>query len=100
MDARIYLDRSPKPLVWATTRTLYEQNKFGSTKGDADLVADLTKVDGFVQRRFDGRKELYVDGSRFVQLELSGVTNVDALTLYSMTLDGAIYQGPNPQGGQ
>lgn len=89
LDARIFLDRSLTPVVWEVTRTSEEANGFASTAGESDWVGDLTKASGFLQRRIDGHKEIYLDGSRFVTTEIAGVSNSDTVTIYEITVDGA-----------
>lgn len=89
VDARVYLDRSTEPVQWETTYTSESANGFSSSEGESDLVADLTKETGFVQRRLSGHKELYVDGPRFVSVELEGVSNAEEVRVISMMLDGA-----------
>lgn len=90
LDARLFLDRASTPVLWDTTYASADQNQFSSTQGTPDLTADLTKASGFVQRRMDGRREFYVDGLRYVQIELVGIGNQDGVTVYRLTLDGAV----------
>jgi hypothetical protein len=87
-DALLYLDRSKTPILWDGTETSEQGNGFASTAGDPALTADLTKPSGFVQKRIDGRREFYVDGSRFVELEFQGVSGQDQVTVYQATIDG------------
>jgi hypothetical protein len=89
-DALLYLDRSNSPILWDETETSEQGNGFASTKGSAALTADLTKPSGFVQKRIDGRREFYVDGPRFVELELQGVSGQDQVTVYQIVIDGVV----------
>ena len=89
LDARLFIDRSQVAVAWATNYVSADANGFASTCGNTDLVADLTKPSGFVQRRIDDHRELYIDGPRFVTLEIGGVSNQDPVTIYQITLDGA-----------
>jgi hypothetical protein len=90
MDARVYYDRSRDPVGWGFSYTSEEAMGFASTDGEADLVADLTKPIGLVQRRLDWRKEFYIDGPRLVQVELAGVAGAGPVTLYGVQIDGAV----------
>lgn len=89
LDASLYLDRSGTPVVWQTTYSDTASNGFSSEEGHSELVADLTKESGFVQRRLGGHKELYIDGPRFVSLGLEGFANAEEVRLISITIDGA-----------
>ncbi len=89
LAARVFFDRSRDPVEWAYDLDSTQSMGFSSEDGDTQLVADLTKASGFVQRRLDGHKELLIDGPRFVQAELSGRSNADPITVYEATIDGA-----------
>lgn len=93
LDARLYLDRSPDPVLWGFTQSDERSDGFASEEGSPDLVADLTKPTGLVQRRMDGRKDLYLDGPRFLAWELRGATNADDVSVYQVTIDGVQGRG-------
>jgi hypothetical protein len=88
LDARLYLDRGVSPVTWDYSQSTSEADGFAVTKDQTDWVADLTKANGLVQRRIDGQKELYIDGQRLVSWEFAGVTNMDQVSLYQITIDG------------
>lgn len=93
MTARVYLDQSGDPVVWQNPYSLTEGTGVRSAKDSPDLVADLTKSLGFIQKRYDGHREYYADGPRFVSLDLSGVQGVDRVQLYQVTIDGVLGAG-------
>lgn len=88
LDARLYHDRSLEPIEWGTTFTTEESGGFSSEQGSPFLVADLSKPIGFVQKRLDGFREHYIDGPRYLQVELAGVSNSDLVSIHGVVLDG------------
>jgi hypothetical protein len=90
MDLRLRLDFSGDPVAWGTTMNSSAGNGVASLKGSSDLVCDLTKRNGFLQKRLPGFRELYLDGKRFVQLELAGFATRDPQAIYQLILDGAM----------
>lgn len=99
LDARLFLDRAATPLLFDTTYTSADANQFASNMGQSDLIADMTKRTGFVQKRLDGFREFNTDGPRFVQVEIAGVSNQDRVSVFQMSLDGAIAVASQGQGG-
>lgn len=89
VEARLFFDRSSQPVVFANTVAGKDYGGFDSQAGDPALRGDLTRPIGYAQRRLDGFRELYADGPRFVEMQLSGVTNQDQVRIYQMGLDGA-----------
>lgn len=90
LDVRVYHDHSTSPKVWRTDQNSTERSGMASTAGSADLVADLTKTNGFVQQRLDQGREQHIDGPRFVAVELRGVNGREPVTVYQLVLDGAV----------
>ena len=88
IEVRLYQDRNPDAVLWGGTTSQADYNGFSTIANDEVLLGDLTRKNGFLQKRLDGFKDLYADGPRFMQLILSGVTNEDILRIYSMTVDG------------
>lgn len=88
IEVRLYPDRSGNPVLWGTSTLANDNNGFATTQGDPVLLGDLTRANGFLQKRMDGFRDLYADGARFVQLQLSGVVNQDSVRIYQMSLDG------------
>jgi hypothetical protein len=89
MDVRIYHDLGSVPEEWWTEYVSADANGVESTRGEPDLVVDLTKTLGFAQKRMDDARETFIDGNRFVSVELRGVTNLDRQAVYSIRIDGA-----------
>lgn len=90
LSAQLYVDRSLNPITWEYTRTQVTADGFSSEKGSSELIADLTKPSGFVQKRLDGQKDLYIDGHRVITWDFSGVSNQEQVCLYQITLDGVL----------
>jgi hypothetical protein len=59
-----------------------------STAGESDFRIDLTKRSGVAQKVYPGHREHFSDGPRFVQLELSGATNEEIVSIYQITAEG------------
>lgn len=88
IEVRAYQDRSGFPVLWGSSSSQADDNGFSTMEGDEVLLGDLTRRNGFLQKRLDGFRDLYADGPRFLQLQLSGVINQDILRLYSLSVDG------------
>src|SRR5262245_227981 len=88
----LYQDRDKSPVVWAANHRPADLSSIGTARGDDAMTGDLTGKLGFMQRRLDSHKELYIDGPRLFSWELRGVTNRDKAVIYQITLDGA--EGP------
>jgi hypothetical protein len=91
--AYFYADRSGGPVVWRSDYGPSQLNSLGTERGDAAMTGDLSAPGGWMQRRMDGHKELYIDGQRLFSWELQGVTNGDPAVIYQVTLDGAVGGG-------
>lgn len=89
MDLRLYLDFSDTPLSWGMDVLSADGDGISAATNNPDLEVDLTKLTGFVQKRFGSKREFYLDGPRFVQLGLRGFGGQDPQSVYEMTLDGA-----------
>lgn len=89
LDALLYLDRSKDPVVFDADYRPEELNGLGSARDRDSLEGDLTRSNGYLQRRMDGHKELYIDGGRYLSWELRGVTNRDPAYVYQIAVDGA-----------
>ena len=85
VEAKLYQDRDDVAVLQGSTGEL---NGWTSVQGAPELVGDLTRVIGYLQRRLDGFKDLYADGPRFLQVELSGVANQEPVRLYELVIDG------------
>ncbi len=89
-DTRLNLDFTPAPYKWGVDQSSAQHNGVASQKGSADLVCDLTWKYGLIQQRFDSAKEIFLDGKRWVQVELEGFSGQDQIRIYEVTLDGAL----------
>lgn len=89
MTARVFYDFSDNPVLWKETMSSVEGNGVASTEGSPDLVVDLTKANGFAQKRIPGHKENYIDGPRYVSVSLQGVTGADIQKVYMVAIDAA-----------
>ena len=65
-----------------------DANGVRSDSGNADLTCDLTKPGGFIQKRLDNRKEMTIDGPRYMYFDTFGWSNGEEITFYSFTVDG------------
>ncbi len=82
-----YQDRSVSPVVWDYTSASADAMGMASTRGSADLVGDLSKESGFLQRRMDGQKDMYLDGLRQFAVRLDGC---QPARFSGVRIDGAI----------
>jgi hypothetical protein len=88
-DLRVYYNHAADPEEWRKTRTADDDNGIACTDGDPDLVVDLAKPSGFVQKRLEANREHHADGARFQQVELRGYTSRSPFVLYQIIIDGA-----------
>lgn len=56
--------------------------------GQPDKVVDLTRNSSVVTVRLPGYRERFIDGRRYFQVELSGVTNEDAVAVFEIVVEG------------
>ena len=97
---QVYRDFSRVPVLWADQKTRGEDEGFLSSVNSPDLVCDLTHFSGYAQQRMDGRKELNIEGNRFVSFRLTGVAGYGYLLVRQIMLTGLQQpQMPNPQRG-
>lgn len=89
MDLRIYHDLNSSPQSWWSEYTSDDGNGVKSERSQEDLVVNLMKTTGIIQKRMSKSKEWYIDGNRFVSVELRGVTNTDRQSVFSVQVDGA-----------
>lgn len=89
LDAYLYQDRSGTPLTWDATYNPEDLNQMGSTRGETNLVGDLTGDLGWMQRRLDGHKEYNIDGPRLISWEFRGITNTEEALIYQVNVEGA-----------
>lgn len=89
MDLQVYRDFSATPRVWQTSYRSGDKGGVASTQGSPRLVIDLTKEHGVAAQSMGDRKEYFLDGQRFVSVELDGVTNEDPVKIYEVNIEGA-----------
>jgi hypothetical protein len=87
MNVRVRYDFADDPVVFQVTRISSQNNGVGTLKGSPDIELDLTKPNGFSIQRLPGYKEINIDGPRYVQVELKGVTNQDPFSVYQINFD-------------
>lgn len=92
MDLRIFLDFAVTPIAWQQAYTSNDASGIANVSGSADLVVDLTKATGIVQKRIDGHREMYIDGGRYISIVLTGFSNQDIIGVNQIMVDG-VYQG-------
>lgn len=94
-DLLVYLDFSETPMKWQYTSPASAEAGVAVTKGRPDLECDATKVDGIVQKRMDGYKELYADGRRHTSWAIEGFATQDQQEIYGIIIDGVVVPGGN-----
>jgi hypothetical protein len=87
-DMRLHVNFSLDPVVWNTDNILDDGRGVSPSNGSPDLVVDMTKDAGFIQFRIDGHKDFYLDGARWVNIELTGYTNTDPVSVFGVVIDG------------
>jgi len=88
-DIEVFQDHSDDPLVWVGDQSFDNGAGVRVTDDEQKLSVDLDKQDGFVQHRFDRHRDMYIDGPRYVSVQLSGISGEDRTTIYQVTIDGA-----------
>jgi hypothetical protein len=61
-----------------------------STKRHSGLVLDLTKPNGVLLKRFDGHREINLDGKRWFSIEISGFTGPERPALTEIVYRGCV----------
>lgn len=88
LTLRLYRDRIRTPITWHTPYASRDASGVRSERSNDDLVCDLSKEIGHVQKRMDRQKDHYLDAARWVCPELTGVSGPERVTFYEVTLDG------------
>jgi hypothetical protein len=86
---RFFSDYSGNADKQASTMASSDGGGIAAVAGDPDLVVDLTRQTGLVDRRLPGGKEYFIKGKRYVQYELEGFSNEDQIRLYQFLYQGA-----------
>jgi len=95
MDLRVRMDFSNGAYTWGQDQTSADGNGVQTISGTSDLIVDLTKQTGIIQKRFPSHKEFFLDGKRYSQIELEGFSNADQISVFQVVYDGVT----KPQGG-
>jgi hypothetical protein len=93
LDMRLLEDFNTTPVMWATTVSSDQGDGVATDASGKNIIIDLTRPNGVVQKRFGSQRELYTTGSRYGQCELSGFTNNDQVSVYQITFDGVTPAG-------
>lgn len=88
MNVKVFQDTSEDAVAWEGAFTT-EGDGVRIEDGKDEMVVDLTRTSGFAQRQIPGSKDNYLDGPRYVQVELGGVANQEAVKVFSLQIDGA-----------
>lgn len=92
MDVRTLYDFGT-PDVQRLSITSRQGGGVRSDAGQADKVLDLTKPIGVDQIKIPGHRERFVDGRRYLQVEMAGSTNADPVAIYELVIEGAANLG-------
>lgn len=88
LTLRVYADYQATPTLWRLRKSKNQSEGFSSTDGSADLLADMTAARGHAQQRMGGHKDLNVEGTRTISVEVSGVSSRDVQRVYEVSIDG------------
>lgn len=100
MDLKINSDFNTVADTQRITMPSSQGGSVKTTSGDTFAIVDLTRGDGIVDHVLPGHREYFAAGKRLVQLELSGATNADPVTISQITIEGAGNQATLPGEGQ
>ena len=78
------------PEKQAMSQSFKDGGGIACTKGDPNLIIDMTQKEGLVDRQLPGFKEFYIRGKRYTQFELEGWTNSERARLYVLLYEGVI----------
>lgn len=92
-DLRLRRDFAPAPFAWDRALSSEQGNGVESASGEPDLVCDLTKATGVVQKQVPGHRENHSDGRRWTQIELRGVSGRESPRVYEVSYDGVLPPG-------
>lgn len=85
---RIFENHSQSPKQFGYMRKRSASEGFGSEDGQSELTGNFADFDGFAQQRLPRYRAKHLTGARFMEFELSGVSNADRNTVYGIELDG------------
>jgi hypothetical protein len=88
-DMRLFENLASASTKWSVTFDSGSGQGIASIAGSGDLTVDLTKPNGFAQKRLDRHRDVYSDGLRYASVEVAGVTNADPVSVFQIGLDGA-----------
>src|SRR5947209_4154909 len=93
MDVSFFKDFSDVPMTLSLTQNSRASEGMQSQAGSPYLTIDTTRKNGFAQQRLPAKRELNLDGWRFVGVALSGFSGAEQQTVFQLTLDGAMPKG-------
>jgi hypothetical protein len=91
-DLLFYSDFSGYPDNQAVTQISRDGAGIECTKGRPELIIDLKRPVGLVDRRFPDHKEYFIQGRRYLMYALEGVSALDQARVYQIVYEGAAGQ--------
>jgi len=95
-DLRFFTDFSDTPDIQQADQKSEAGGGIESVKGSGDLMLDLTKKGGWLQREQPQGKDYFIQGATYRQFELQGFSNADQIKLYQWLWEGFV---PTDGGG-
>lgn len=86
-DAQIAFDFG-NPEVQKQSFTSKQGGGVRTDSGLPDKIVDMQKASGVVVIRLPGQRERFIDGRRYTQLQLSGVSNADPVAMFEIVMEG------------
>lgn len=90
MNLSLRLDFSTKPRLMGRDIGPGQRNEATAVKGGASYAIDLSKEDGAYFQRFDGNRELSVNGARLFSMQLDGVSGPEQVVIGEVVINGAV----------
>lgn len=90
LDVRRYIDGSSEPEEAGKTWAADEQMGVQTTDGEPDHVVDLTKLNGYAEKRLIGHRDGRLDKARRARLEVRGFTGPEPIAIYRVGHNGVV----------
>lgn len=97
MDLRVFEDFSDTATEWQGVGSLddgvgIKVADFPETGDESHrhLICDLTKENGLIDQRVDRHRDIYIDGSHYLSVDLRGTSSEEQTKVYEVTIDGAV----------
>jgi hypothetical protein len=87
---RFFDDFSSEPTKQARTERSADGDGIESKDGDGDLIVDLTRKVGWVDRQLPGGKDFFAHGRIYTQYEIEGFQGVDIVKVYQLLYEGIV----------